>query len=334
MNPSHPRHPSLRAPLGILLVLGMAGAPVLAQETKDSPIVAALKSLKLSAYAQILGAEWDPGVDSFSVRRARFKLTGELVKNLRFKVAVDVAKSPALLDGIVEYEPSKAFGVRIGQFILPFSLENTTPTSDVDTVNRSLTEETLAPGRDNSASGRDVGAAVFGRIAILEYALGFFNGQGINKADANSHKDFSGRVVLRPVKFLAVGGSLYRGKQNPEPDAPLVRRDKEGLEAALLVSTLSLKSEYIHAKDDLTSRAGWYVQGGWFALPGRLQAIVKYDSLDLDSSIPGDGKRITTFGVNWFITGLTKLQVNYEIHRLEGGGREKSGLLAQVQAGF
>ncbi len=326
--------PSIRAASALLLVLASAAAPALAQEAKDSPIVSALKSLKLSAYAQVLGAEWDPGVDSFSLRRARFKLTGELVKNLRFKVAVDVVKSPALLDGIVEYEPSKAFGVRIGQFLLPFSLENTTATSDIDTVNRSLTVESLAPGRDNSASGRDVGAAVYGRIGFAEYTLGLFNGSGINKADTNSHKDFSGRVVLRPVKFLAVGGSLYRGKQNPEPDAPLVRRDKEGLEAALLVSTLSLKSEYIHAKDDLVSKAAWYVQGGWFALPGRLQAIVKYDSLDLDRSLPGDGKRVTTFGVNWFITGLTKLQVNYEIHRLEGGGREKSGILAQFQAGF
>jgi phosphate-selective porin OprO/OprP len=305
-----------------------------AQEKKDSPLLTALGSLKLGGFAQFLAASWDPGVDTFSLRRARLSLAGEIVKNLRFKIAADLVKSPALLDALVEFEPSKAAGLRFGQFLVPFSLESVTSTADIDMVNRSTVVEALAPGRDNGASGRDVGAVLFGRYSIAEYTLGFVNGAGINKADTNGYKDFSGRLVLRPFTFLAVGGSLYRGKQTVDPASPLVARDREGLEAVLGYKGLSLKGEYIHARDDLVSKAGWYAQAGFFALPGRLQALLRYDSLDLNRAVPDDGTRVLAVGVNWYIVGKTKLQLNYEIHGLEGGGREKSGILAQFQAAF
>jgi phosphate-selective porin len=310
------------------------GGLALAEEPKDSPLVTAAKSLTLSGYAQFLAVDWDPGVSNLSVRRARLSLSGEIVKNLRFKVAADLTKSPALLDAIVEFEPSKIVGLRAGQFLVPFSLESVTPTGDIDMVNRSSVVESLAPGRDVAASGRDVGAALYGSYSIVDYALGLFNGSGLNKADTNSHKDLSGRIVFHPLKFLSLGASLYRGKQDSSPGAPLVRRNKEGLEAALVLKAFSLKSEYIHAQDDLVSKAGWYVQAGFFALPAKLQPLVRYEFLDLDRAVSGDGTNIISVGINWFIVGRTKLQLNYEIHRLQAGGREKSGLLAQFQAAF
>jgi phosphate-selective porin len=316
--------------LSAILFGGLARA----EEPKESPFVTAAKSLRLSGYAQLLGVEWDKAVDSFSIRRARVALSGELFKNLKFKLGVDVVKSPALLDALVEFEPSKIVGLRIGQFLVPFSLESVTPTSDIDMVNRSTVVEALAAGRDNGSSGRDIGVVLYGSYAIVDYALGLFNGAGINKADPNSHKDWSGRLILHPFKFFSLGGSLYRGKQSASPEDPLVRRNKEGFEAAFIVKGFSLKSEYIHAEDDLVSRAGWYVQAGWLALPGKLQALLRYDSLDLNRVVPDDGTNVITLGLNWFLKGRTKLQVNYEIHRLEAGGREKSGLLAQFQAAF
>lgn len=316
--------------MSAVLVAGFAPA----EEKKDSPAVSALRNLTLSGYAQLYAAAWDKGVDTFSLRRARLSLSGEIVKNLKFKLSADLVKSPALLDAVVEFTPSKAAGFRAGQFLVPFSMNNVTSVADIEMVNRPAVVEALAPGRDNGSSGRDVGAVLFGSYSVLEYALGFVNGAGINKTDTNSHKDFSGRVVLRPFKLLAVGGSLYRGKQTIVDGGPLVTRNKEGLEAVLSIKGFSLKGEYIHAKDEIVSKAGWYTEVGFFGLPGKLQALVRYDSLDLDRAVPDDGKRVIAVGINWFIVGKTKLQLNYEIHRLEAGGREKSGLLAQFQAAF
>jgi len=318
----------------VLLTAALIAGYVPAEEKKDSLAVTALRSLKIGGYAQFLAVAWDPGVDTFSLRRARLALTGEIVKNLKFKLAADLVKSPALLDAFVEFEPSKTIGLRFGQFPVSFSLESVSPTADLDMVNRSITVDTLAPGRDIGVSGRDVGAVLYGRYSVLEYAFGLFNGAPTNKVDTDSHKDLSGRVVLRPFNFLAVGGSLYRGRQTVVAGEPLVARNKEGLEAALSIKGFSLESEYIHARDDLISKAGWYAQAGFFALPGKLQGLVRYDSLDLDRAVPDDGKRVIVVGLNWYIVGKTKLQLNYEIHRLEAGGREKSGLLAQFQAAF
>lgn len=318
----------------ILLAAALCAGLAPAEEKKDSPLVTAARSLKLGGYAQLYGVAWDKGVDTFSLRRARLTLGGEIVKNLRFKLAVDLVKSPALIDAAVEFEPSKAVGLRAGQFVVPFSLESVTSVADIDMVNRSTVVEALAPGRDNGASGRDAGLVLYGRYAVVEYTLGFFNGAGINKADTNSHKDLAGRFVFRPFKSLAVGASLYRGKQAIIVDDPLVARNKEGLEAVLSIKGFSLKGEYIHARDGLVSKAGGYAQAGLFALPGKLQALVRYDTLDLDRGVPGDGTNVIAVGVNWFIAGRTKLQANYEIHRLEAGGRDKSGFLVQFQAAF
>ena len=321
------------AALALLAAL-LIPAAVRADETKESPVTTALKSLTLSGYFQVEGIAWDKGVDTFSLRRARPVLSGVLLKNLKFKISVDLVKSPVLLDALVEFEPSKAAGVRLGQFLVPFSLESVTPTADLDMVNRAAVVDTLSPGRDNGSSGRDIGAAFYGTYSIFEYTVGLFNGAGINKSDTNSHKDWAGRVVLRPFRFLALGGSIYRGRQSATATDPLLKRDREGFDAAFVCQRVSLKGEYLHATDDLVSKSGWYVQGGFFALPAKLQALVRYDTIDPDRAVAGDAQDVVAFGVNWFIKGRTKLQVNYEIHTLEGGAHQKSGLLAQFQVGF
>ena len=218
--------------------------------------------------------------------------------------------------------------------MVPFSLENVTGTADVDMINRSQPEERLVPGRDNSAQGRDVGISAFGTYGIVEYTVAVLNGSGINKPDTNSHKDLAGRVVLRPIDHLAVGGSLYLGKQSANADGPLVKRDKEGLELAVVYPRASLKAEYIVAKDGPISRNGWYVQGGYFVLPRKVQALLKDDTLDIDRHLAGDRINRYTAGVNWFIAGKTKLQVNYEIYDGELEAGDNQAFLAQFQVAF
>jgi phosphate-selective porin len=186
------------------------------QEKKDTPVSAFLQSLKLSGYVQAYGAVWDNDTDTFSLRRARVALAGELVKNLRFKLSVDVAKSQPRLDAAVEFEPVGLAGARVGQFVVPFSLENDASSADLDLIDRAAVVDTPA-----SRSSR-----------------------------------------------------------------------------------------------------------------GKLQTPVRYETLDLDRSVAGNATSVSTLGLNWMIAGKTKLQLNYEIHGLQAGGRAKSGLLAQLQAAF
>jgi phosphate-selective porin len=317
----------------LLAVLILAGASF-GQDKKEPTFLSISKAFKLSGWTQFQYVGWDKGVDSFSIRRSRLTLAGDILKNMHYKLQVDFAKTPTLLDAIIEYEFSQAFQLRVGQFLVPFSLENLTATSDVDMINRSQPEEKLAPGRDNASQGRDAGIAVFGNASIVEYTAAIVNGAGFNKPDTNSHKDLVGRVVLHPLKYLSVGGSFYKGKQSATAEAPLVTRDKAGLEMALVLDRASLKSEYYYAKDDKLTRNGWYVQGGYFVLPKKVQALVKYDVVDMNRTLSGDRVGRYTAGVNWFLSGRTKLQLNYELYKLESGKTDNQAILAMLQVAY
>ena len=326
------RHRALIAAVGLMLLAGASFAQD--KDKKETPSLSISKAFKLSGWTQVQYVDWKTGVDNFSVRRSRLSLTGDIMKKMHYKIQMDIAKTPTLLDASVDYEFSKAFQLRVGQFMVPFSLENVTGTADVDMINRSQPEEKLSPGRDNSAQGRDVGVSAFGTYSVIDYTVAILNGAGINKPDTNSHKDLAGRVVVKPFEHLAVGGSYYLGKQSATADAPLVTRDKAGLELALVYPRASLKAEYYYAKDDRTTRDGWYVQGGYFVLPKQVQVLLKADAVDMNRDLAGDRITRYTAGVNWFIAGRTKLQLNYELYDGELEKNDNHAILAQFQVAF
>jgi len=305
-----------------------------AQETKEAPAVTAGKAFKLSGYSQLLYTAQDSGLDGFSVRRMRLTLLGELLKNVRTKLQADAVKSPILLDGLVEFTFYEAASLRVGQFKVPFSLESTTSSADIETINRSQPVLKLSPGQDIGASGRDIGAVVFGKTSILEYAVGLFNGAGINKADTNEQKDWAGRIVVHPASFLAFGASVYDGKYSPSTNVQAEKRDRAGLEMAVLTGPVSLKGEYIRASDGSILKEGWYLQGGYFLMPKKLQGVIKVDSFNPDTSADSSRVGQWTFGLNWLLADRTKLMVNLEVYKDASGKTTNTALLTHFQAGF
>lgn len=292
------------------------------------------KAMTLSGYTDIYGVTIRNDNDTAAIKLARMTLSGTMVKNLKYKVTVDLVKSPALFQAYVEYTPLKFAGLRAGQLQVPFSLESVTSSADLDTINRSRAVDNLAPGRDNGSSGNDIGALAFGSWSFIEYTAGFVNGAGYNKKDDNDRKDFTGRVVFHPFKGLSIGGSLYLGQKYVSAAEPTVKRDREGLEAAFVWKGFSLKSEYIHAMDAALSRSGFYAQAASFVMPEKLQVVLKYDTYNPDRSVIDNLNRYYTFGANWFISGKTKIQVNYELHDPGAATKNYSAAYAQLQVAF
>jgi phosphate-selective porin len=120
---------------------------------------------------------------------------------------------------------------------------------------------------------------------------------------------------------------------SPNPGASPVARNRTGLEIVFLQSPFSINGECIFARDDQTLSSGWYVQGGYFIV-GKLQSIVRYDSYDKNRDTAADRSDLLIFGLNWLFSDKTKLQVNYEWNKKEGGKFASSAVLAQFQAGF
>lgn len=320
----------------VLLILGLLFLAQfsLAGEEKSGSSISSEPVLKLNGFTQVSYTHWEEGASEFRIRRARVGLKGDVFKNINYRLQIDATKSPILLDAIVEFSLSSHLGLRIGQFKVPFSLENLASSSSLDTINRSQPVEKLCPGRDIGSYGRDIGVMASGKFSKVECFLGIFNGSGINKGDLNKQKDIAARLVLHPLDFIQVAAAFYKGQYTSDAGQGPVRRDRSGIEVFLNRSRFSLKGEYIFAKDDQTSRDGWYVQAGCFILSKKLQSIIKYDSYDKDREMAGDRSEVMTIGLNLFFTENTKFQINYELHREESGNRSNSVLLAQFQAGF
>ena len=290
--------------------------------------------LKLSGYTQVRYISSDDGINGFRIRRARVGLQGEVLKNITYKLSISAEKSPALLEAWIETSIIPHTRIKFGQFKVPFSLENLTSSSALDSINRSETVGNLCPGRDIDAQGRDIGLTFSGEFFWIEYNLGVFNGSGINRRDHNVQKDVVGRLILSPVSSLSFGLSHYQGKYTRPAGGPSVDRDRTGLEIAFNQGELSIKGEYIVARDDRTDRYGWYTQGAYYLIPERIQAVVKYDSYDANRDIQGNRIDVFTLGLNWFFSKMTKLQINYEHHTAGLTGTSENVVLAQFQAGF
>jgi phosphate-selective porin len=317
----------------ILAVLFCSG-PAAGQDKEEPPAVTSSRSFRLSGYAQFLYIYYEKGIDTFSIPRARLSLDGTLVKNLRYRLTADAVKSPALIDAMLDFQFKPYLGLRVGQYYVPFSLESTTSDSELDVIYRSQAVIALAPGRDIGAQGRDIGAMLTGKTSIVEYFVGIFNGAGINRLDTNKNKDVSARVILRPVAALAVGGSLYGGQYSASEGVTPVTRNRAGLEGRLTLGAFCLKSEFISAEDERTSKSGWYIQGTYDIVPGRFQAVVKWDAFDPNRDLSADRNDVLTLGGTWFIWQKTKLMVNYSLARKEGEGTTNQFFAIQFQAGF
>ena len=301
---------------------------------QEESVVSMSPSVKLNGYVQVRYTHWDAGTDGFRIRRARFGFKGELLKNFNFKFQVDGTRSPILLDAAVEISSIPYAALSFGQFKVPFSLDNLTSSSSLDLVNRSQTVEELCPAQDIGSTGRDIGVTASGKFSILEYSLGIFNGSGINRVDTNDQKDIVGRLILRPFNFLAIAVSHYIGDQRPMASAVSVNRDRTGVDVFFSKGPAFIKGEYIFARDDQAERSGWYVRGAYSFIPEKLQAVINYDSYDLDLDLAGNRIEVITLGVNWFFSQKTKLQVNYEHQKDELAGTTENIFLAQFQAGF
>ncbi len=307
------------------------------QEEKEAQkefTVKAGKPIKISGYTQLRGRlkQADDDLtknDGFDTRRARLDLKGDITEKWDYRLQIDAAgTSLKLLDTTAGYKikPDVNLKLTLGQFKVPFSLENLTSSPKLETINRSQAVEALvARGKDviGNHNGRDTGIQVSGSVLpkedsfLLDYTLGIFNGSGINAADTNNKKDIALRAVYHLQKGLDFGASYYVGNGVFGKTPKSQKRNRFGLEAAYTYDftpgkTLSVKSEYISGIDGATSRKGWYFQAGYFLKPKRLQGVLKYDAYDPDANKSNDETTVFTLGANWFYNKWAFLQANYE----------------------
>jgi len=303
-------------------------------------------------------------------RRTRLRVEGDVYKDFDFKAEYDFSSG--------DVEPKDVYlgvkkipyvgSLQIGHTKEPFSLEELTSGSDVTFMERAL-PNAFAPKRN---IGLFVHNSSFGEK--LAWGLGISsetndNGNGFGE---DNRYNLTGHLLAFPwykndgASFLLLGtsfthkfmdnGTKIRFKARPEThltSSPLVDTryipsdgiDLVGTEAALVLDSFSLQSEYIHAfvnpqTGDKIDFDGCYIYGSYFITGehrpycdskqafghvqprrnfrlsgigwGALEAAFRYSYLDLDDKqVHGGTLNDYTLGLNWYLNPKARVMFNY-----------------------
>jgi phosphate-selective porin OprO and OprP len=320
-----------------------------ADSAKKSFWVSAARQMQLTGFTQLRYQLLDEAGknDGFDLRRARLRLKGDITPAFGYNVQVDLADKPKLLDAFGEVRIARYLIITAGQFLIPFSLENLTPTAKLDFIERAQAVESMVGfSKDVTGNqyGRDIGIMAGGTLvkktdrSVLEYRLGLLNGSGINIPDtANEAKDVVARLIFNPVKGLSLGVSGYNGWDKAiHPDEPGKSqvRNRLGIDASYVTDRISVKGEYIRGRDGVTDKQGWYLQAGCFVMPRRLQVLARYDTYDPSMSNTDNISTLYVIGANINFNSWSRLQVNYTFRQEEGPAVNNNVFALQFQIGF
>jgi phosphate-selective porin OprO/OprP len=238
---------------------------------------------------------------------------------------------------------------KVGQWKAPFGLEQITPDPTIFTIERSLPTGALTPERQVGVMlwGKPLTNVLPEQKDLVTYYAGIFNGNGRNfNTNDNNEFMYVGRLELLPFKgqlmgqeaSLKIAGDYLfsRDETGTNISPPLnLRVNADGSLTAftltspderhaysfdvwLKVGPFDLIAEYLHENvrpRGATFRefdaSGYYVQGSYFLIPKKLQAVVKWESLD-PGQVPNDNIHSITGGLNYYVHGDgIKVMANY-----------------------
>lgn len=220
---------------------------------------------------------------------------------------------------------NKTLSAKIGQFKHAYTIENNMSPTELEAIDVCSEGVTYLAGCNDPLMGvqygRDLGLEFFGETndSKFAYKAAIMNGQGINKKDGNSEKDFIGHLEFRPTKELnivatgqigrghAINGSVYNNivaGQNYKRN-----RWSAGLQYKSQDSHLSLRAEYLEGRDDDVTSRGAYVTGVLPVAP-KLDLVGSYDFFNYNVKEHMDQHK-AIFGLQYWFYKRCRIQLQY-----------------------
>ena len=211
-------------------------------------------------YQANLNKDFELSSNTFRMRRVRLSVSGNLSKTVSYKIQGDFSRSPMLVDAFVKYQPCREFGIQVGQFKTPFTIESPINPVNLEIFDYGESVQKLVGYSDVcgvGALGRDLGVMATGsffpvegedgyKYSIVDYSVGVFNGNGANALDNNNRKDLVGRLEVHPgLKDLTLSGSYYYGKYSKEDNVNCTR-NRWAAGAQYNDGRLVLRGEYLN----------------------------------------------------------------------------------------
>ena len=280
--------------------------------------------------------------NTFSMRRVRMSIEGNLAKGLSYKIQGDFTRKPMLVDAFVKYKVSPAFAIQLGQFKTPFSIESPINPVNLEIFDYGEIIQALVGYKDVcgvGSLGRDLGIMATGsllpvetrngdKFGLVDYSIGVFNGNGANEKDNNNRKDIVGRLDIHPwVKTLTLSGSYYYGKYYKDEAYNGVRnRWAAGLQYndnkfLLRSEFISGATGYVHDYLDNPSFPVIYNCSGLYAVTGynfefgkegkmqKLMPVIRYEQFS--NSIADYKSKWYTIGINYWPVKSLNFKLDY-----------------------
>ena len=285
------------------------------------------------------------GGEGFGVRMARLYVDGTVMRDFKYRLQVDFAGTPRLLDAFASWSHWKELEVKIGQFKRCFTFENPYNPWDVGFGDYSqLTRKFAGYGDrvgEDPVGGRDIGLQIQGDAfrskkdghSHLHYAVAVYNGQGMNHKDLNRQKDFIGTLQWSPVRDLYIGVFGWLGNWKSD-DGVSVNRNRfaAGVKYEGSRNHWTVRAEYArsygHKAEDFVGGAtggssnwtGGQIADGWYATVGVpvwrwIKIYGKYD-VYRDYATKATMHTIYSASVNLQPHKNLLLQLQYNFHQL------------------
>lgn len=287
--------------------------------------------------------------NTFQIRRARLDIKGNITKNIEFRLQSDLSKSPVLVDAFIKVKFNPYINVQVGQFKVPFSIENPYSPLNLESIDNAQVISALSGFSDVSGIssykyGRDLGFMLYGGFfnkddfQLINYSIGIFNGNGINVKDNNMSKDIAGRLEFHPwIKELVISGSIYIGEYKLE-DKENATRDRYGVGGEYKNDRFVFRSEYLWGVTgmDITDEVNTLVEGktigdkksdGYYAVASykfklgkegkqTLAPVLRYDYYNENTEAIETASTASTYymlGLDWWPEKHLRFQLNYTL---------------------
>ena len=258
-----------------------------------------------------------------------------VIPRLTGRVMFSVNKA-SLLEAWAAYQVVPEFGVKIGQFKTPFSMENPYSPTVLELITENgLVTQHMVMGADSlmmpGCTGRDIGITVYGSFwrGRVNYDLALMNGAGRNCSDINNAKDFVARLSVRPVSMLEVGGSVIVGRGSHPSMGGRFKRNRYAASAQLTTKPVVLRAEYMWGVD-----GDEHSDGGYAMLNLKNVGVRGLDLAATADHLRARGvvtNRVSAGASYWFYPGC-RLQLEYS--HSHAYHVDSNAVYAQVQLAF
>ncbi len=278
--------------------------------------------------------------DSFKVQKMRVNLQGGMfVPWLKYKFEYEFSDTTGdnankIKDAYLDFTGAPLATVRVGQFKAPFSLEELTPDTKQEFVDRAITNAKFSVGRDQG-----VMLSGLTKDRKLGYGVGIFNGSGESRAQEDQANLYVGRIWFDPLgeyklsegpvdapekPVFHVGAGVRTGEvaKGTATAGVFESPDNEtawNLELAFARGRWFATGEWFRMTNERKNPTeapdivsdGYHVQGGVMVIPHSLELGLRYATIDPDKDVDDTSVTEIRGVVTWYWKGHNlKLQTD------------------------